>query len=73
MRRSQICLSSWRDQGISYLKYLNICTDALHSTVKESRAAKYTKFSNPGYLAQESDGQGTFVKREKVPDHVSKY
>lgn len=73
IRRNTIMLNAWRDQGISYLKYLNICTAALHSTVKESRQAKYVKYSAPGYAAQEPDGTGSFQKREKVPEEISKY
>lgn len=74
MRRSTVFLSNWREQGISYLKYLNVCTEAVHATVKEGKAAnKYTKFSAPGFQAMELDPTGVYVKREKVPDHVSKY
>ena len=73
-RRSTVALSTaWRDQGISYLKYLNICTDALHSAVKEKSAPKYVKFSVPNYITQEADGAGGFVKVEKVPDTIDKY
>ncbi len=61
---------SWRDQGITYLQYLNICTDALHKSVKESKQGKYCKFSVPGYHTQEPDGNGTFQKVTKVPGSV---
>lgn len=75
MRRTIVSLSNWREQGLSHLKYLNICTEALHATVKEGKAGgKFTKYSAPGFQAQEIDATtGLFVKREKVPDHVSKY
>jgi hypothetical protein len=75
MRRSTVFLSNWREQGITYLKYLNVCTDALHSTVKEGKAAaKYTKYSAPGFQAMELDSAtGLFVKREKIPEEISKY
>jgi hypothetical protein len=73
LRRSAVSLSNWREHGISYLKYLNVCTDALHASVKESRQAKYQKYSIPGYVAQKPDGQGTFVKVDTVPSEISQY
>ncbi|CBH15526.1 Mitochondrial ATP synthase epsilon chain, putative [Trypanosoma equiperdum] len=74
IRRSCALLSSsWRDHGISYLKYLNVCTETLHSTVKESRRAKYERWSKPCYTAQRPDGAGGQETIDKVPIHTKDY
>lgn len=73
MAPTAVLLSGWRDQGISYLKYLNVATEELHKCVTESKSAKYTKFSQVGYNANQSDGAGLFVKADKVPAETSDY
>ncbi|ESL07116.1 hypothetical protein TRSC58_05201 [Trypanosoma rangeli SC58] len=74
MRRSSTLLNAtWREQGISYLKYLNVCTEALHSAVKESRRAKYERYSAPGYVAQKPDGAGGVEVINNVPSHTNEY
>lgn len=64
---------TWRDQGISYVQYLTVCTAALHKAVKESKQSKYVKFSEVGYHAQEPDGNGTFQKVTKVPATLTEF
>lgn len=64
---------SWRDQGLSYLKYVNICTETLHKCIKESKVAKYNKFSVAGYHAQKPDGQGSTERVVKVPAESKDY
>ena len=73
MRPTLVLCSTWREQGISYVKYLNITTETLHTIVKDSRRTKYEKFSTPGYVSQEPDGQGTFQKITKVPAEIKDY
>jgi hypothetical protein len=73
MRSTLVLCSSWRDQNISYLKYLNVTTETLHTIVKDSKRGKFEKFSIPGYLAQEPDGQGLFQKVNKVPIEIKDY
>ncbi|EAN84807.1 hypothetical protein C3747_7g2443c [Trypanosoma cruzi] len=74
MRRSFTLLNgNWREQGISYLKYLNVCTEALHSAMKESRRVKYERYSSPGYVAQKPDGAGGIETVNKVPAHTNEY
>ena len=64
--------TNWRSH-VSYLKYLNICTNALHKVVKDDKSAKYTRYSAAGYMAQKPDGQGGFSKIENVPADVKDY
>jgi hypothetical protein len=73
MRPTLVLCSSWREQGISYVKYLNVGTETLHGIVKDNKRAKYEKFSIPGYVAQEPDGQGSFQKLNKVPAEIKEY
>ncbi|KEG10015.1 hypothetical protein DQ04_04301050 [Trypanosoma grayi] len=74
MRRSCALLNAtWREHGISYLKYLNVCTETVHSAVKESRRAKYERFSKPGYVAQRPDGAGGNETINKVPSQTTDY
>lgn len=73
-KRSPVLLEQegWREH-ISYVKYLNICTTSLHKVLKDKPAAKYQRFSNPGYMAQEPDGSGSFRPIVKVPATVQEY
>lgn len=73
MAPTAVLMNSWRDQGITYLKQLNVATEELHKCVSESKAAKYTKFSQPGYCAFQADNQGLFVKFDKVPSEPEEY
>lgn len=66
LRRTSTSLSSWRDAGLSYVKYLVLANETLHRAVKDTRQAKYVRYSAPGYFAQDPDGQGGFQKRTKV-------
>mmetsp|Transcript_34265 Transcript_34265/g.53536 ORF Transcript_34265/g.53536 Transcript_34265/m.53536 type:complete len:83 (+) Transcript_34265:28-276(+) len=71
--RTKVCLSnSWRSH-ISYLKYLNVCTTALHKVLKDDKAAKYQRFSAPGYSAQKPDGSGGSIKVDTVPAEIKDY
>lgn len=63
----------WRDHGLSYVKYLNVCTDALHKCVKENKQNKYAKQSTVGYIAQQMDGSGGFAKVTKVEASLEEY
>lgn len=66
----------WRDHGISYLKYLNVCTVALHKCVKDSKKGKYVKHSEVSYFAQKfDDGAQIFAPYEVpgVPASPAKY
>lgn len=65
--------TAWRDHGISYVKYLNICTEALHMTVNSQSSAKYTRFSTPNYVALKPDGTGSMAEVKTVPIHTSEY
>lgn len=74
LRLSLLCRStSWRDQGISYVKYLNICTEALHMTVKPKLAAKYSRFSTPNYVAVKPDAAGSLTPVTNVPAFTKDY
>jgi hypothetical protein len=73
LRTSAVALSSWRSQGLSYVKYLNVATTALHRCVKPSKKAKFAQHSETAYAAQVPDGQGSFTKFEKVPKTISEY
>jgi hypothetical protein len=73
-RASAVCLEqeTWRENGITYLQYLNIATETLHSVVKPRAAAKYTKFSQVGYHAQELDASvGVTNVKKVIPAEVS--
>ncbi|KPI89248.1 hypothetical protein ABL78_1671 [Leptomonas seymouri] len=72
LRRSLTALN-WRDQGISYLKYLNVCTETLHMAVKDKARSKYTKFSSPNYISIKSDGAGGIEEIKKVPAFTKDY
>ena len=73
MRPTAVLCSSWRDQGISYVKYLNICTETLHTAVKDSKRGKIEKYSISGYMSQTPDGNGQFVKLNKIPEETKDY
>jgi len=64
---------TWRDHKVSYLQYLNVCTETLHSVVKAKSAAKYTKYSVVGYQAQVMDQSGQIIIKENVPALSSDY
>ena len=69
-RRNVIVMDSWRSAGVTYLQSLHVTSAALQRCVKESKQAKYSKHSAPGYFTQVTDGQGGFEKVEKVPKSV---
>lgn len=73
MLRRSCALMGWRDQGISYLKYLNVCTEALHMATKEKVRAKYVRYSTPNYVALKPDKAGSFDEIKKVPVKTSEY
>ncbi|KAH9582254.1 ATP synthase [Trypanosoma melophagium] len=74
MRRCTVLLNpTWREQGISYLKYLNVCTETLHGTVKECRRQKYVRFSATNYLSQKPDGAGGNELVKNVPASTTDY
>lgn len=72
LRRTARALN-WRDQGISYVKYLNVTTEALHMATKERVRAKYTRFSSPNYVAIKNDGSGAMEEVKKVPAFMKDY
>ena len=63
---------NWRNH-ISYLKYLNICTAALHKVVRAEKSAKYQRCSIVAYEAREPDEMGGYRTRTKVPTHIKDY
>lgn len=74
IRRSIFSFSgSWRDHGISYVKYLNVCTEALHLAVKPTSSAKYTRFSTPNYAAMKYDNTGAMAPLKTVPAATKDY
>lgn len=73
MLRRSLRMLNWRDQGVSYVKYLNVCTETLHMTVKDKARAKYAKFSSPNYVAIKSDGAGGVEEVKKVPAFTKDY
>jgi hypothetical protein len=73
MRATTPLRAEWRDTGLSYVKYLNVCTSALHKAVKDSRQSKYQRYSVVGYWAQEQDGSGSFKKIERIPAEIADY
>ncbi|KPA79915.1 hypothetical protein ABB37_04973 [Leptomonas pyrrhocoris] len=73
MLRRSFTMLNWRDQGISYVKYLNVCTETLHMTVKEKAQGKYSKFSSPNYVAIKSDSAGGVEEVNKVPIFTKDY
>ena len=64
---------NWRDHGISYVKYLNICTEVLQKCVKDSKRAKYTRFSEIGYKTQKPVEGGGWEPCVKVPAEIKDY
>jgi hypothetical protein len=64
---------NWRDHGISFVKYLNVTTETLHGCVKDSKAAKYTKFSTVGYKAQKPQEGGGWEEFKVVPCETKDY
>ncbi|EPY36653.1 hypothetical protein AGDE_06810 [Angomonas deanei] len=74
LRRTTTFLSSnWRDQGISYVKYLNVSTEALHMAVKPKSSAKYTRFSTPNYVTLKPDGAGGMEEVKRVAAATKDY
>jgi len=73
MAPTAVLMNTWRDQGISYLKYLNVSTEELHKCVVESKHAKYARCSQVGYLANQPDGTGLFTPLEKIPADPAHY
>lgn len=73
MLRRTLSMLNWRDQGISYVKYLNVCTESLHMAVKEKSRGKYVKFSSPNYTAIKGDGAGGIEEVKKVPIYTKDY
>lgn len=73
MMRRSVALMNWRDQGISYVKYLNVCTEALHMATNDKVRPKYERFSKPNYTALKADGSGTFEPVTKVPSFTKDY
>uniref|UniRef100_A0A7S1W2R5 Uncharacterized protein n=1 Tax=Neobodo designis TaxID=312471 RepID=A0A7S1W2R5_NEODS len=63
----------WRDQGITYLQYLNTCTEATLACLKPQHAGKAGKWATVGYHAQEMDDAGVMQPVEKVPNTTDKY
>ncbi|KAG5463891.1 hypothetical protein LSCM1_00064 [Leishmania martiniquensis] len=72
LRRSAVA-QSWRDHGISYVKYLNVSTEALHMATKDKARAKYARFSAPNYVAMKSDTSGAMEEVKKVPAFTKDY
>ncbi|CCW67077.1 unnamed protein product [Phytomonas sp. Hart1] len=64
---------SWRDQGITYVKYLNVCTEALHLCTIPKARAKYERFSNPNYSAYMPESTGGMQEITKVPIFTKDY
>ncbi|TPP42374.1 Mitochondrial ATP synthase epsilon chain family protein [Leishmania donovani] len=64
---------NWRDQGISYVKYLNVTTEALHMATKDKARAKYSRFSAPNYVAMKNDSTGAMEEVKKVPAFTKDY
>ena len=64
---------NWRDSKITYLQYLNVCTETLHSVLKPKAAQKYAKFSVVGHGAQEIDELGLVNPKEGIPAHTADY
>lgn len=73
MLRRTITVMNWRDHGITYVKYLNVCTEALHMATKEKAKAKYDRYSTPNYVAIKPDGQGSTEEVKKVPAFTKDY
>ncbi|KAK7196707.1 Mitochondrial ATP synthase epsilon chain [Novymonas esmeraldas] len=73
MLRRSVTALSWRDHGISYVKYLNVTTEALHMSTKEKSRAKYARFSTPNYVAVKNDGAGAMEEVKKVPAFTKDY
>lgn len=73
MLRRTVTVMNWRDQGVSYLKYLNVCTEALHMATKDKAHAKYERFSIPNYVALKPDGQGSTEEVKNVPAFTKDY
>lgn len=70
LRRTTVSMDSWRSHGITYLQSLAIASGALHKCVKESKSAKYSKHSAPGYFAQKPDGSGGYNRFDKVAKEI---
>merc|ERR1711991_399433 len=60
---------SWRDNKVTYLQYLNVCTETLHSVLKPAAAAKYKKFSEVGYQSQDV----VLTVRQDVPKNTEEF
>ncbi|AIO02202.1 mitochondrial ATP synthase epsilon chain, putative [Leishmania panamensis] len=71
-RRSLMALN-WRDHGISYVKYLNVATEALHMATKDKVRARYSRYSSPNYISVKNDGTGVMEEVKKVPTFTKDY
>ena len=63
----------WRDQGITYLQYVNTCTEATLACLKPEHVAKSGKWCTVGYHAQVMDDAGVMENIETVPNTTDKY
>ncbi|CAJ1035782.1 Mitochondrial ATP synthase epsilon chain, putative [Leishmania lindenbergi] len=70
--RSLMALN-WRDHGISYVKYLNVATEALHMATKDKVRARYSRYSSPNYISVKNDGTGVMEEVKKVPIFTKDY
>ncbi|KAG5464622.1 hypothetical protein GH5_00071 [Leishmania sp. Ghana 2012 LV757] len=73
MFRRSLTTLNWRDHGISYVKYLNVATEALHMATKDKARAKYSRFSSPNYVAMRSDNAGAMEEVKRVPAFTKDY
>jgi len=67
---------SWREHGISYLKYLNVCTDSVQKCVTDKASAKYSKFAIMGFHAQKFNSSAAIfepIDIDGVPVNVKEY
>ena len=64
---------TWRDQGVSYLQYLNVCTETVHKCVKPAVAGKYNKFTVMNHRATKVDETGATIEIETIPNESANY
>ena len=75
MRPTRICREneSWREAGVSYLRYLNVCTATTHKCMKEGKQKdKYSRFSSVNWQAMQFSSASQLLEPAEIKGVPSK-
>ena len=64
---------TWRDQGITNLQYLNVCTETTYACLKSEFAAKHGKWNTVAHRAQQLDDSGVVETITTIPSETAEY